>query len=265
METGRTFQAQDMAKVYCEKCNGCGDCCHGMSDTIHLDPYDVDQLSKGLGLAPQELFRDVIALHADGGMILPHLHMLPDPDWKPAAAPASSANIPGARAAAAAMGLRVVDDMEGSMAPDAQTNPGVCRFLKEDGRCAIHAFRPGFCRLFPLGRDYDADTRTFRYFIVDNGCPMPGKMKVRISKWLGVPNLTRYERYISDWHYFCREVQAKIASLDELNPDGTAVRGSFTEKLTAFILQVFYLTPYDPSRDFYELFDLRLAEARKVL
>lgn len=28
-----------------------------------------------------------------------------------------------------------------------------CTFLNEEGRCLIHAFRPGFCRLFPL-EDY---------------------------------------------------------------------------------------------------------------
>ena len=36
--TGRLYSASDMAKIYCEKCNGCGECCHGMTDTIHLDP-----------------------------------------------------------------------------------------------------------------------------------------------------------------------------------------------------------------------------------
>ena len=37
----RRYTSSDMAKIYCEKCNGCGDCCHGMTDTIHLDPYDI--------------------------------------------------------------------------------------------------------------------------------------------------------------------------------------------------------------------------------
>ena len=30
-----------------------------------------------------------------------------------------------------------------------------CPFLSGEGRCRIHAFRPGFCRLFPLGRLYE--------------------------------------------------------------------------------------------------------------
>ena len=29
-----------------------------------------------------------------------------------------------------------------------------CSFLDQNGRCRIHAYRPGICRLFPLGRIY---------------------------------------------------------------------------------------------------------------
>ena len=29
-----------------------------------------------------------------------------------------------------------------------------CGFLTEEGKCGIHPFRPGICRLFPLGRYY---------------------------------------------------------------------------------------------------------------
>ena len=32
---------------------------------------------------------------------------------------------------------------------------GGCFFLGEDGRCTIHEYRPGICRLFPLGRLYN--------------------------------------------------------------------------------------------------------------
>ena len=30
-----------------------------------------------------------------------------------------------------------------------------CTFLNEEGRCRIHPFRPGICRMFPLGRIYE--------------------------------------------------------------------------------------------------------------
>ena len=54
------FQHSDLAKVYCEKCNGCGDCCHGMTDTIHLDPWDIYQLSAILGKSFEELRAEFI-------------------------------------------------------------------------------------------------------------------------------------------------------------------------------------------------------------
>ena len=31
----------------------------------------------------------------------------------------------------------------------------VCGFLNEEGRCSIHPYRPGICRIFPLGRYYE--------------------------------------------------------------------------------------------------------------
>ena len=38
-----------------------------------------------------------------------------------------------------------------------------CVFLNTEGRCSIHDIRPGFCRLFPLGRYYTEDG--FKYIL----------------------------------------------------------------------------------------------------
>ena len=43
-----------------------------------------------------------------------------------------------------------------------------CAFLNEEGRCSIHAFRPGICRLFPLGRYYE--NGTIQYFLQVHEC-----------------------------------------------------------------------------------------------
>ena len=214
----RRYTAAEMAKVYCEKCNGCGDCCHGMTDTIYLDPWDVHQLTGGMGKSFEELrAAGILDLHLEDGMILPYLKMREDGE-------------------------------------------GACPLLSADGRCSIHPIRPGYCRLFPLGRDYDAETKTFQYFIVDNGCDMPGKMKVKISKWLGIDNLPVYEEYVARWHYFCRDVKAYLAAGED---------AAFAQQLNLFILKVFYLTPYvipaDGSQDFYSLFEMRLQQARGVI
>ncbi len=80
-----------------------------------------------------------------------------------------------------------------------------CSFLNEDGRCSIHSFRPGYCRLFPLGRNYEEGKLS--YFVLKDGCSAPNKSKVKISKWLGVPNLKSYERFLVEWHNFTKHLR----------------------------------------------------------
>lgn len=129
-----------------------------------------------------------------------------------------------------------------------------CTYLNGEGCCEVHDFRPGLCRLFPLGRNYSRGS--FQYFIVEGGCDQPGKSKVRIDKWIGVHDLPRYEKFISDWHHFMRDIQAFIQCLQ--TPE-------LRRKVSVFILQTFYLAPYDRSQDFYEIFNARLKQARRLL
>ena len=44
--------------------------------------------------------------------------------------------------------------VEGIILPNMKTSGENerCGFLNGEGRCSIHALRPGFCRIFPLGR-----------------------------------------------------------------------------------------------------------------
>ena len=73
-----------------------------------------------------------------------------------------------------------------------------CIFLNEEGRCSVHAARPGFCRMFPLGRYYhDA---TFHYILQIHECPCPTRTKIKIKKWLDTPELGRYEAFALSWH-----------------------------------------------------------------
>ena len=48
-----------------------------------------------------------------------------------------------------------------------------CSFLNDEGRCSIHDARPGFCRMFPLGRLYE--NGTFSYFLQVSECPKENK------------------------------------------------------------------------------------------
>ena len=186
----RLYGPQDMVRISSSACAGCGACCRGMGDTIVLDPYDVWQLTYGLGKSFEELMGVNIDLHVEEGVILPHLMMR--------------------------------GDTQG------------CTFLGTDGRCMIHSHRPGICRLFPLGRQFDEEKTS--YFIVPEGCVKGGLSKVRIDKWLGIPDLPAYENYKAQWHSLIRLLKARIAA----EPSDEVRRN-----INLYFLRVFYMVPYE--------------------
>ena len=115
-----------------------------------------------------------------------------------------------------------------------------CGFLTKEGRCSIHPFRPGICRLFPLGRYYEENG--FRYFLQVHEC----------KKELDTPNLKDYETYIARWHGFLIQLQEYIAA----HPESA-------KAVSMGVLQRFYLTPYQ-TEEFYSEFFRRMDEAKKI-
>jgi len=126
-----------------------------------------------------------------------------------------------------------------------------CSFLREDGRCSIHNIRPGVCRLFPLGRIYEDGT--FQYFLQKDECDYRVKTKVKIRKWLETSEIGRYEKYISDWHYFLRDIQNYIADADEEE----------AKQINNALIQIFFVSPY--LDDFYKEFYMRLEKVKDLL
>ena len=121
---------------------------------------------------------------------------------------------------------------------------GGCFFLGEDGRCTIHAYRPGICRLFPLGRHYDKEKTS--YFIVPDGCVKGGLSKVRIDRWLGIPDLPAYENYKARWHSLIRTLAARVAAEQS---DETR------RNIDLYFLRLFFMLPYEGAQSadtFYE-------------
>ncbi len=125
-----------------------------------------------------------------------------------------------------------------------------CAFLISD-RCSIHELRPGFCRIFPLGRFYE--NRSFRYFLQVHECPAPAKSKVKIRKWIDTPDVKRYEQYIIDWHYYLKDLQEYAMDFSH---------GEQIQKISMYILRQFYLLPFNENGDFYQEFYERLAAAK---
>ena len=128
-----------------------------------------------------------------------------------------------------------------------------CCFLNEEGRCRIHAIRPGFCRLFPLGRYYEGNG--FSYILQAHECVKGGRKKVRVSQWIGIEKLKDYERFCLSWHRMQKYVQEILEKIPE----------EAKKSISMYVLKQFYMVPYSDEMDFYAQFDARLAEAQATL
>lgn len=203
---GKRYSSNDMAKLGCNDCEGCSECCHNVGESIILDPWDIYMLETNLSCGLEALLGKYLELKVIDGIILPHM---------------------------------VLDEETG------------CHFLSEEGRCSIHSFRPGICRLFPLGRIYEDNS--FSYFLQTQECKKERRTKVKISKWLEIPRLSVYENYICQWHYLVKDIQAMTKQMTEEE----------LRKWNMYLLQKFFATPYT-SEDFYEQFGVRYQEAKTL-
>lgn len=211
---GKLYSANDMVKAGCNDCAGCSLCCHGMGNSIILDPYDIYQLEKGLSISFEELMADKLELNVVDGIIQPNMKM--------------------------------------------QEKKDCCAFLNEEGRCMIHTFRPGFCRMFPMGRIYEEND--FHYFLQVYECPYPNKTKVKVKKWLELPEFSRYEAYVKKWHSFLKAARKVVKETEN---------DIVVKNLNMYLLKQFYIKPYDTAeenaRDFFGQFEERLKEAETVI
>ncbi|MBR5799113.1 MAG: YkgJ family cysteine cluster protein [Lachnospiraceae bacterium] len=148
--------------------------------------------------------------------------------------------------------LQVVD---GTILPNLKIREGGagCSFLSAEGRCTIHGYRPGFCRMFPMGRIYEDGG--FKYFLQVHECDYPNKTKVKLKKWMGIPELARYEKFVLDWHDFLKEVQAVLKKTENQE---------IVKNLNLYILNQFFVTAYEAD-DFYGQFYGRMEKAEEML
>ena len=149
-----------------------------------------------------------------------------------------------------AIELHVVD---GVILPNLSMKSGPqekCFFLDEAGRCSIHEDRPGICRLFPLGRYYEENR--FRYFLQTNECPKR-RTKIKVSKWLDVPNPKKYEEFIDSWHNLLKIMEELY---EKFSASG---REDMAKKYNLMFLQIFYIMDFDAELDFNEQFKVKKA------
>lgn len=129
-----------------------------------------------------------------------------------------------------------------------------CSFLDANGRCTIHAYRPGICRLFPLGRIYEDGG--FRYFLQVYECAKETRAKVKVRKWIDMPEPKRYDAFVCTWHYFLKDLERVI---------GKDTSGQAAKTISLYLIRQFYLSPYKKEEDFYPQFEERLTGAKRAL
>lgn len=129
-----------------------------------------------------------------------------------------------------------------------------CSFLNPEGRCSIHGFRPGICRIFPLGRYYE--NHSFTYILQKGECKNTSKTQMKVSKWIDTPELEKNESFLIEWHYFLNDVEKVIKSVQD---------DKLVKNINMYLLNRFYLKSFDSVIDFYEQFIERLQEAKGII
>lgn len=127
-----------------------------------------------------------------------------------------------------------------------------CGFLNEQGWCSIHPYRPGLCRLFPLGRIYE--NGDFKFFLQNGECMEP-HTKVKVAKWIDTPDFERNKVFILCWHDLLQDLMNFVKDRDVI----------ISKKMNLLFLNTFYLAPYDSTVDFYEQFEERYATFRQLM
>jgi hypothetical protein len=79
---------------------------------------------------------------------------------------------------------------------------------------------------------------------------------VKISKWLGVPNLKSYEKFLVEWHSFTKCL--RVFYMEHMEEEAVI------KAINMKCLQIFYLTAYE-TEDFYLEFEERKNEMQKFL
>ncbi len=128
-----------------------------------------------------------------------------------------------------------------------------CPFLNAEGRCSIHACRPGMCRLFPLGRNYEDGK--LNYILLTEECKKKNRSKMKVGQWIGVKPAEKYHDYILRWHDFRKSLAGLLegAQEDEI------------KSVTMYVLQTFYFTFDAPENAFFETFLQKLDYVEKTL
>ncbi|MCM1188701.1 MAG: YkgJ family cysteine cluster protein [bacterium] len=118
-----------------------------------------------------------------------------------------------------------------------------CSFLDEEGRCSIHEYRPGICRLFPLGRYYEDGN--FRFFLQVGECGAGNRTKVKVGKWIDTPLQMKNHEFLCSWHQLLKDVEKAVWGKED---------SEYAKALNMSLLTAFYFGEIGGAEDFYAAF-----------
>ena len=87
-------------------------------------------------------------------------------------------------------------------------------------------------------------------------CKKTSRSKIKVKKWIDTPDRRQYEKFVADWHYFLLDVQEVLYNATDVQ---------LIKNLNLYVVNRFYMKPYEENRDFYEQFQERLIEGKELL
>ena len=104
-----------------------------------------------------------------------------------------------------------------------------------------------------MGRYYTEDG--FRYILQKDECTDREKTPVLLRDWLGVEDLPHYEAFVQDWHDFRKSAEKGMEKLTQHSLDS----------VRRYLLQIFFVHPYEMEMDFYPQYAARMEVCRDAL
>lgn len=162
--------------------------------------------------------------------------------------------------------LNVVD---GIILPNLKMNAtkNQCSFLDENKRCMIHGYRPGICRLFPLGRYWESED-SFKYILQKGQCKKDNLSKIKVKKWLDTKDLDAYNKFIIEWHKYVKKIESSVEQINQKaakEPEFAQTAATQVKTICMYTVKTFFITPYDKETEFYGQFYERLKTAINAL
>ena len=87
-------------------------------------------------------------------------------------------------------------------------------------------------------------------------CAKETRAKVKVKKWIDMPEPKRYDAFVCTWHYFLKDLERVI---------GKDTSGQAAKTISLYLIRQFYLSPYKKEEDFYPQFEERLTGAKRAL